>query len=98
MILGLHHILIAAPPGCEAEARGFYTGLLGMPEIPKSENLRGRGGVWFRSGGQEIHVGVEQEWSSCSSEPLSRQPHRADRATVVRSARLPFMAPSLVSA
>lgn len=62
VILGLHHILIAAPPRCEAEARAFYGGVLGLPEIPKPAGLRERGGVWFRCGAQELHVGVEPEF------------------------------------
>lgn len=62
MLVGLHHVLIAAPPGCEEEARAFYGGLLGLPEIPKPAGLRERGGVWFRCGQQEIHVGVEADF------------------------------------
>ncbi|MFB5082962.1 VOC family protein [Symbiobacterium thermophilum] len=62
MLVGLHHVLIDAPPGCEEEARAFYGGLLGLPEIPKPAGLRERGGVWFRCGGQEVHVGVEEDF------------------------------------
>ena len=56
----LDHVQLAAPPGCEAEARGFYGGVLGLEEIEKPEALRPRGGVWFRLGdGRELHVGVD---------------------------------------
>lgn len=58
-VVGIDHVQIAAPAGCEDAARGFYGDLLGMAELPKPEALRGRGGVWFRAGGQELHVGVE---------------------------------------
>lgn len=51
---------IAAPSGCEPAARRFYGELLGLEEIPKPEPLRARGGVWFRAGAQELHVGVEE--------------------------------------
>ncbi len=42
----------------------FYGDVLGLDEVPKPENLRGRGGCWFRSGdgSVEIHVGVEQDF------------------------------------
>jgi catechol 2,3-dioxygenase-like lactoylglutathione lyase family enzyme len=56
---GIDHVQLAAPPGCEAEARRFFGGLLALEELEKPEPLRERGGVWFRVGAQELHVGVE---------------------------------------
>ena len=58
-VVGLHHVQIAAPLGSEAEVRTFYGGRLGMAEIPKPPHLAVHGGVWFRLGMQELHVGVE---------------------------------------
>jgi catechol 2,3-dioxygenase-like lactoylglutathione lyase family enzyme len=58
-VLGFDHVQVAAPPGCEDEARRFYGALLGLAEVEKPEALRGRGGVWFRCGEQQLHVGVE---------------------------------------
>jgi catechol 2,3-dioxygenase-like lactoylglutathione lyase family enzyme len=50
---------VAAPPGCEAAARAFYGGLLGLAELDKPQALRGRGGAWFAlSDGHALHVGV----------------------------------------
>lgn len=57
--MGLDHVQLAAPAGCEEEARRFFSGLLGMEEVEKPEKLRVRGGAWFRCGMQMIHVGVE---------------------------------------
>ena len=54
------HLLIAAPPGCEAQARWFFGGLLGLEEIPKPDALQARGGVWFTLGDHQLHVGVEE--------------------------------------
>ena len=62
-VIGIDHVQVAAPPGCEAEARAFYGGLLGLEELPKPGPLRARGGVWFRVGGQELHVGVEEPFA-----------------------------------
>jgi len=56
----LHHLQLAIPPGAEAEARSFYGGVLGLEEIPKPPNLARRGGVWFRLGTLELHLGVEE--------------------------------------
>ena len=59
----LDHIQIAAPPGCEAQARRFFGELLGLEEIEKPDPLRGRGGVWFALGSQQLHIGVEEPFS-----------------------------------
>lgn len=58
-VLGLDHVHLAAPRGCESAARAFFGELLGLPEIDKSEALRGRGGAWFAAGAQQLHIGVE---------------------------------------
>ena len=59
-IIGLDHVQIAAPAGCEEAARRFYGKTLGMREVSKPEKLRARGGVWFTlPDGRELHVGVE---------------------------------------
>jgi catechol 2,3-dioxygenase-like lactoylglutathione lyase family enzyme len=50
LIRGVDHVQVAAPPGGETRARWFYGEVLGMPEIPKPEPLRSRGGVWFQCG------------------------------------------------
>ena len=61
-ILGLSHMQLEAPAGCEAAARAFFGDLLGLPEIEKPPNLRGRGGVWFACGVQQLHIGVVQQF------------------------------------
>jgi hypothetical protein len=55
----LDHVQVAAPPGCEAEARGFYGRLLGLAEVPKPPALAARGGVWF----EQLHVGVDEDFT-----------------------------------
>jgi len=59
-IVGLDHVQLAAPPGCEAQARRFFGELLGLTEVEKPEPLRARGGVWFRLGAQQLHIGVAE--------------------------------------
>jgi catechol 2,3-dioxygenase-like lactoylglutathione lyase family enzyme len=60
--VGIDHVQLAAPPGCEERARAYFADLLGWQEIPKPEALRARGGVWFRCGGHEVHIGVQQDF------------------------------------
>ena len=74
---GLDHVQVAAPPGCEPEARRFYGELLGLAELPKPEALAGRGGAWFACGAQQLHVGVADDF-----EP-ARKAHPALRVTDV---------------
>lgn len=62
-MVSLDHVQIAAPPGCEGAAREFFSGLLGLSEVPKPDALRRRGGVWFALGTQALHVGVEEGFS-----------------------------------
>ena len=50
------------PPGREADARAFYDGVLGIPEVPKPPNLAGRGGCWFARGTLRVHLGVEADF------------------------------------
>jgi catechol 2,3-dioxygenase-like lactoylglutathione lyase family enzyme len=55
----LDHVQVAAPEGCEAQARRFYGELLALPELEKPDALRGRGGVWFGlASGAQLHIGV----------------------------------------
>lgn len=56
----LHHVQMAMPQGEEEAARAFYAGVLGMAEIAKPAALARRGGVWFRAGGVDLHLGVEE--------------------------------------
>jgi catechol 2,3-dioxygenase-like lactoylglutathione lyase family enzyme len=56
---GLHHVQLAMPRGEEDRARAFYGGILGLTEIDKPPVLAARGGAWFRGGGLELHLGVE---------------------------------------
>ncbi|MCE9579022.1 MAG: glyoxalase [Deltaproteobacteria bacterium] len=60
--IGLDHVQLAAPVGCEPEARQFFGELLGLTELPKPPALAARGGLWFALGAQQLHVGVERDF------------------------------------
>ncbi len=61
-ITQLHHVQLAMPAGGEEAARVFYGQLLGLPEVPKPQELAKRGGCWFEQGDIRIHMGVEAEF------------------------------------
>ena len=61
-ITRLDHVQLAMPPGMEAQARSFYEGVLGIPEVPKPPTLAVRGGCWFARGELKIHLGVESDF------------------------------------
>lgn len=63
MILqSMDHVLLAMPAGREEDARAFYQGLLGVPEVEKPANLATRGGCWFVDGCVKIHLGIEKDF------------------------------------
>lgn len=61
-IVALDHVQVAMPRGQEDAARQFYSGVLGLPEIPKPSTLAVRGGVWFQCGLLQVHLGVESDF------------------------------------
>ena len=71
----LDHVQLAAPPGCEPEARHFYGEVLGLSEVAKPEPLRARGGVWFALDPGQLHIGVQEPFAA------ARKAHPALRLT-----------------
>src|SRR5271154_4377623 len=61
-IKAIDHVQLAMPAGKEAEARAFYEGVLGIPEVIKPPNLAKRGGCWFERGAVKVHLGVEADF------------------------------------
>jgi catechol 2,3-dioxygenase-like lactoylglutathione lyase family enzyme len=90
VIEGLDHVQVAAPPGCEAEARAFYGRLLGLQELEKPPALAARGGAWFACGAQQLHVGIAQDFAPAT------KAHPA--LTVTSAADLDALAERLTSA
>ncbi|MGH2913503.1 MAG: VOC family protein [Solirubrobacteraceae bacterium] len=75
----LDHVQVAAPAGCEAAARAFYGGVLGLEEVPKPAALHARGGVWFALSGAQLHVGVAEPFAAAAAKahPALRVPSPA---------------------
>lgn len=59
----LDHVQLAMPAGREDDARAFYQGILGIPEVAKPPHLAARGGCWFEHGDLKVHLGVEADFS-----------------------------------
>lgn len=75
--LALDHVQLAAPPGCEDEARRFFGEVLGLRELPKQGATANSGGCWFALGVGELHVGVE------AGHVPAKKAHPALRASTV---------------
>lgn len=61
-IARIDHVQLAMPPGGEAKAEQFYSGLLGLERVPKPAALAVRGGCWFQKGTIQIHLGAEADF------------------------------------
>ena len=65
----LHHVQVACARGSEDDARRFYAEGLGMTEVEKPDDLKAKGGAWFRSFDRdgsvsaEVHVGVDDPFT-----------------------------------
>jgi catechol 2,3-dioxygenase-like lactoylglutathione lyase family enzyme len=77
LIVALDHVRVAAPVGSERDARAFYGAILGLEAVEQPGFLAARGGVWFRVGEQELHVGVMDEFAP------ARKAHSAFRVSSV---------------
>ena len=58
-VVGLDHLQIAIPVGSEPRAIEFYGGVLGLTQLPKPQEMAGRGGAWFQAGPIQIHLGAD---------------------------------------
>ncbi|WNB90565.1 VOC family protein [Bacillus sp. NEB1478] len=60
-IIGVHHVQLCIPVDKEQEAKKFYNEILQLQEIEKPDELKKNGGMWFKIGPQELHIGVEPQ-------------------------------------
>lgn len=65
----LDHVQLPIPPGAAEDARAFYGGVLGLEPIQKPDSLRDRGGLWYRAGDAELHLGIEDPSGSTRRHP-----------------------------
>lgn len=56
----VHHVNVTVPRSKEEAAKSFYKDLLGLNQIEKPEESRGRGGAWYQIGGTQLHLSLEE--------------------------------------
>ena len=55
-IIRLQHAALTVPAERIEEARAFYTGVLGLREIPRPPETSDRPGIWYSFGSTELHI------------------------------------------
>jgi catechol 2,3-dioxygenase-like lactoylglutathione lyase family enzyme len=83
LLSDIDHVQLAAPKGCEAEARKFFGGLLQLEEIEKPPWLRARGGCWFQVGARQLHIGVEEPFQPATRAHPAFAVHKIDAVFTV---------------
>jgi len=60
-IIAIDHVNVVVPKALEAAAKYFYGSVLGLEEIAKPIESRGRGGAWYQLGGVQLHLSVKAD-------------------------------------
>jgi len=55
----IHHVNVTVPKSLEEAAKHFYGVVMGLEEVPKPEDSRGRGGAWYQLGPLQLHLSIE---------------------------------------
>jgi len=59
-IVEINHVNITVPKSVEEAAKHFYSAVLGLQEIPRPQESRGRGGAWYQLGNVQLHLSIEE--------------------------------------
>ena len=54
-----HHVNVTVPRALEDAAKHFYGTVMGLVEVPKPAESRGRGGAWYQLGEMQLHLSIE---------------------------------------
>jgi len=57
-IVEVHHVNVVVPRSLEGSTKDFYGSVLGLQEVPKPVESRGRGGAWYQLGAVQLHLSV----------------------------------------
>lgn len=58
MVLALEHVTVTTPEELEDEVLEWYSNVLGLERVAKSEGAK-PGGGWFRVGDQQLHLLID---------------------------------------
>lgn len=59
-ITALSHINVTVPQALEDAAKHFYGNVMGLHEVPKPLESKGRGGAWYQLGAVQLHLSREE--------------------------------------
>ena len=59
MHASIHHVNVTVPKSLEDAAKHFYGVVMGLTEVPKPAESRGRGGAWYQLGDLQLHLSIE---------------------------------------
>ena len=59
MNAAIHHVNVTVPRSLESQAKHFYGVVMGLQEVSKPEESRGRGGAWYQLGAMQLHLSLE---------------------------------------
>ena len=55
----IHHVNVTVPGFLETAAKQFYGVVMGLTEVPKPAESKGRGGAWYQLGPMQLHLSIE---------------------------------------
>jgi catechol 2,3-dioxygenase-like lactoylglutathione lyase family enzyme len=59
MNASIHHVNVTVPKALEDSAKHFYGLVMGLTEVPKPAESKGRGGAWYQLGAMQLHLSIE---------------------------------------
>ena len=59
MKAAIHHVNVTVPKSLEEAAKHFYGVVMGLEEVPKPAESKGRGGAWYQLGLLQLHLSIE---------------------------------------
>ena len=59
MQASIHHVNVTVPRSLEDAAKHFYGVVMGLREVPKPVESKGRGGAWYQLGDLQLHLSIE---------------------------------------
>lgn len=58
-VVKLSHVNVTVPRALEEKTKSFYADVMGLTEVPKPAESKGRGGAWYQLGAVQLHLSRE---------------------------------------
>jgi catechol 2,3-dioxygenase-like lactoylglutathione lyase family enzyme len=59
VVVKLSHVNVTVPRELEEKTKHFYAKVMGLTEVPKPTESKGRGGAWYQLGPIQLHLSRE---------------------------------------